>query len=77
MFKKDKSDPDANSLFNLNTLKAFIDALKSTVDIIEEPTVKELNLDHFTLVTTLLQLDSNEQTYMVGLWLKYLIKFTA
>jgi hypothetical protein len=55
-------DPDPNSLFNLDTLKALLQAGDDTIDIIEniKATNDDLNLKAFDNVTKTLQLESND-----------------
>jgi hypothetical protein len=55
-------DPDSTSLFNLDTLKALLQAGDDTIDIIEDikATNDNLNLKAFDNVTKTLQLESND-----------------
>jgi hypothetical protein len=72
-------DPEPTSLFNIDTLKAMLNAGNNTIDIIAETKSKnaDLNLKAFDNVTKALKLETNEQSYMVYLWIKYLLSITA
>lgn len=69
--------PPSNSLFNVQTLRAFMDAGEQVIDVTEKPDTKveDLDLSPFEESAKTLGL-SEEQTYLVYLWLKVLKKTT-
>lgn len=73
----ESNNPKPSSLFNINTMKQLLLVGKMVVDITEVPDAQVLELGGFGEVTKDLGLESDEQTYLIYLWLKYLIKYTV
>lgn len=76
--EKYRGQVNESSLFNLDTLKQVFATFDSIPDITKSP---KLDIEEFipklTPLTKWLLLDSNYQTYMLGLYLKYLIDITG
>lgn len=69
-------DPPAHSLFNIATLQALLDAGSQVIDVIEKPdTDANFPLDALAPVAQILGL-SNEQTYLIYMWFKYVKRDT-
>lgn len=71
-------DPEASSLFNIATLKELLAVGSSVKDVVAFPKTKseDLDLSVFKELTETLKLDTNEQSYLLYLWLKYCKKYT-
>jgi hypothetical protein len=71
-------DPDPSSLFNLQTLNLLLNVSANMPDIVSSPMLylHSLDLSAYTKVTSLLTFTSNEQTYLLYLWMLYCKKFT-
>lgn len=69
-------DPLPHSLFNIETLQSLLDLGSQAIDVIEKPdTDPNFSLDVLAPVAKTLGL-SNEQTYLVFMWLKYVKRDT-
>eukprot|EP00347_Sterkiella_histriomuscorum_P022889 403336776 len=69
-------DPLPNSLFNIDTLQQLLDLGSQAIDVIDKPdTAADFSLDVLKPVADLLGL-TNEQTYLVYMWLKYVKRDT-
>ena len=72
--------PNANSLFNIDTLKALYDAGSMAVDVIENPSVDVATFDEnitvFNDVTQRLGVLDNRYSYILFLWMKNLKIYT-
>ena len=65
-------------MFNLDTLEMIFSQFSVIHDVIEKPIVDiEEFIPKLAPLTKRLQLDSDYQTYMLGLYLKYLVKTTG
>jgi hypothetical protein len=73
----DGGDPHESSLYNIQTLTELLIVQKKVPDIIaDQKIVDHLDLDIFNNLTSKLRLATNEQTYLLSLWLFYLEKYT-
>lgn len=71
-------DPDVTSLFNLDTLQMLLNTSAGMPDIVDKPDQFQhtIDLSGYQKVTDRLKLNSNEQTYVLYLWLLYCRKTT-
>ena len=73
----DGVDPHESSLFNIQTLTELLVVQKKVPDIIaDQKIVDHLDLTIFADITKKLRLATNEQTYLLSLWIFYLEKYT-
>jgi hypothetical protein len=69
-------DLPESSLFNLNTLKTVFGETEKLTDIFKDPT-QEIDFSMYANYTELLELDDDKQTYLLMVWLKYMLEETA
>jgi hypothetical protein len=70
-------DPPPQSLFNITTINLLLNASVGIVDIIENPNLTSpMNLSNYTNVTKVLGFETNEQSYLLYLWMTYCRKYT-
>jgi hypothetical protein len=71
-------DPDERSLFNLDTLKLLLNTSATVPDILDktEQYTHSIDLSVYTKVKDRLKLESNEQAYLLYLWMLYCKKTT-
>ena len=76
----DGGDPDESSLFNIQTLKQFVEMGDDVPNIIKTPIQvygETFNLpDTWTVLAQKLKLDDEKQLYMIWLWLETALELT-
>lgn len=69
-------DMPKSSLFNLDTIQEIFEVVETMPDLYEDPT-QEVNFTDYARFTDKLELDDNKQTYLLFVWMKYMLELTA